>query len=82
MATLHIRDLSEDVHAALKRLAGSEGTSMEALARRLLGEAVRKPRARSPASVQALVRRLYGGKVPTGVVDEFLADRRKDESGR
>ena len=78
MATLHIRDVPEEVHGALKRLAGVEGTSMEALARRLLSEAVRKPRVRKPASVQALVRRLYGGKLPGAVVDEFLNERRED----
>lgn len=80
MATLHIRDLPEEVHAALKRIAGSDGVSMEALARRLLSEAVRKPRARKPAALQALVQRLYAGKAPTGVVDELLAERRKDSS--
>lgn len=78
VATLHIRELPEEVHGALKRLAGSEGISMEALARRLLSEAVRKPRARKPASVQALVRRLYGGKLPGSVVEEFLSARRED----
>jgi plasmid stability protein len=82
MATLHIRDLPEDVHAALKRLAGSDGISMEALVRRLLSEAIRRPRARKPAALQALVRRLYEGSVPTGVVDELLADRRQESGER
>lgn len=78
MATLHIRDLPEDVHAALKRQAGAEGTSMEALVRRLLGEAIRKPRVQKPAAVQALVRRLYGGRLPEGVVEDFLEHRREE----
>ena len=50
---------------------------MEALARKLLSDAVQKPRARRPASVQLLVQRLYECRMPERVVDDFLAERRK-----
>jgi plasmid stability protein len=80
MATLNIRRLPEDVHAKLRVRAAKAGRSMEAEARRILTEAVQQPEQKPVdlAELRAFMLRLYGGKLPTGVVDDLIAERRRE----
>jgi plasmid stability protein len=80
MATLNIRRLPEEVHAKLRMRAAKAGRSMEAKAPMILAEAVQEPEPK-PADLAALrdfMMRLYGGKLPTGVVDDLIAERRRE----
>jgi plasmid stability protein len=80
MATLNIRRLPEDVHAKLRVRAAKAGRSMEAEARMILTEAVEQPQPKPVdlAGLRAFMLRLYGGKLPTGVVDDLIAERRRE----
>jgi plasmid stability protein len=86
MATLNIRNLPEEVHRRLRIRAAEHGRSMEAEARALLIEACAKgtkPRAAPEAMVkarrlQAFVDKLYGGSKPRNVVDDLIAERRRE----
>jgi plasmid stability protein len=80
MATLNIRRLPENVHAKLRVPAAKAGRSMEAEARMILAEAVRQPAPKPVdlAKLQAFMLRLYGGTLPTGVVDDLIAERRRE----
>jgi plasmid stability protein len=80
MATLNIRRLSEEVHAKLRVRAAKAGRSMEAEARIILAEAVQQPEPRpiDLAALRSFMTRLYGGKLPTRVVDDFIAERRRE----
>jgi antitoxin FitA len=79
MATLNIRRLPEDVHAKLRVRAAKAGRSMEAEARLILAEAVEEkhPKPVDLAALRAFMLRLYDGKLPTGVVDDFINERRR-----
>ena len=79
MATLTIRNLPDEVHAKLRVRAARRGRSMEAEARRILAAAVEEAE-RKPvdlARLRAFMLRLYDGELPTGVVDGFIAARRR-----
>ena len=80
MATLNIRRLPEDVHAKLRLRAAKAGRSMEAEARMILAEAVRQPEPKPVdlAALRAFMMRLYGGELPSGVVDDLIAERRRE----
>jgi plasmid stability protein len=80
MSTLLIRWLPEDVHAKLRVRAAKAGRSMEAEARLILAEAVREaePKPVDLATLRAFMLRLYDGKLPTGVVDDLIAERRQE----
>ena len=80
MATLNIRRLPDDVHAKLRVRAAKAGRSMEAEARMILTEAVQQlePKPVDLAGLRAFMERLYGGKLPRGVVDDLIADRRRE----
>jgi plasmid stability protein len=80
MATLNIRRLPEDVHAKLRVRAAKAGRSMEAEARMILADAVGKPDPKpiNLAELRAFMKRLYGGKLPIGVVDDLIAERRRE----
>jgi plasmid stability protein len=82
MATLNIRRLPEDVHAKLRVRAARAGRSMEAEARMILAEAVEQPEPKPVdlAELRALMLRLYDGTLPTGVVDDLIAERRRAAS--
>jgi plasmid stability protein len=73
MATLNIRRLPEDVHARLRVRAAKAGRSMEAEARMILAEAVRKqpPKMVDLEELRAFMLRLYGGELPGVVVDDL-----------
>lgn len=81
MATLTIRNLADEVHAALRVRAAEHGRSMEEEARQALTEAVRPARAISDpdaaaARLRELVRAANGGRLPFDSVDLFVAERR------
>lgn len=80
MATLNIRRLPDDVHARLRVRAAKAGRSMEAEARSILSEAVEEkpPKPVDLAALRAFMLQLYGGKLPTGVVDDLIAERRRE----
>ena len=86
MATLTIRSLPEETLAAFRVLAARNGRSMEAEARALIEATVQEDGPRPLATpeevdervrrAQARVRDMFGGEVPKGLVDKFLAERR------
>ena len=87
MATLNIRNLPDEVHRRLRVRAAEHGRSMEAEARAILaaaltGEETRDRPKRSTAEkvreLQAFVDKLYGSKKPKNVVDELIAERRRE----
>ena len=53
---------------------------MEAEARMILAEAVQQPEPKPVdlAALQDFMMRLYGGKLPSGVVDDLIAERRRE----
>ena len=87
MATLNIRNLPGEVHRRLRVRAAKAGRSMEAEAREILAEAClrdEKPRttpedvAAAVEELQAFVDKLYGGRKPKCVVDDLIAERRRE----
>jgi plasmid stability protein len=83
MATLNIRNLPDDVHRRLRLRAAEHGRSMEAEARAILAEACAtqgpaRDTATKVAELQAFIDKLYAGKKPKNVVDEFIAERRRE----
>lgn len=85
MATLTIRKLDDKVHARLRVQAAINGRSVEEEVREVLANVTqpkikRKPRKALGAleKLRASIRKANGGKMPTGVVDEFLRNRRKE----
>jgi plasmid stability protein len=86
MATLTIRNLPDAVRDKLRARAAAHGRSMEAEARAVLEaevDAVSDSAARGDriAAIQAKVRAALtaanGGVMPTGVVDDWLAEKRE-----
>ena len=80
MAVLNIRNLPDDVHARLRVRAAKAGRSMEAEARAILEAAVAGEAGdRHPLRyLRDEIDRLYGPSKPTGVVDELIAERRRE----
>ncbi|HEX7879675.1 MAG TPA: plasmid stabilization protein [Candidatus Eisenbacteria bacterium] len=80
MAVLNIRNLSDDVHQRLRERAERHQRSMEAEARTILTDVLLTERRSSPSMehVRELIDTFYGDQKPTGVVDEFLAERRRE----
>ena len=80
MATLTIRNLPDEVRDALRVRAAKAGRSMEAEARRLiqlmLSIAPETSVEERVQKIQAEVRDLFGGKLPSRGVDRFIAERR------
>ena len=84
MATITIRNLPNEVQQGLRKIAASNGRSMEAEARAVLTEAVEAARRKedttsSAEALRNLQKMMARVKVPKGesLVDEFLAERRK-----
>jgi len=79
MATLNIRKLPEEVRTKLRLRAAKANRSMEAEARAILAEAVKREPA--PAfdakALQDFVASLFGGKPPK-LTDELIAERRRE----
>lgn len=78
MATLNVRNLPEPIQAKLRLRAAKSGRSMEAEAREILTAACREPRRAGAEDLQAFVDRLYRGRKPTAVVEELVAERRRE----
>lgn len=79
MAVLNIRNLPDGIHARLRVRAAKAGRSMEAEARAILAEACERDDQREPASkLPEWVDALYGEDKPAGVVDELIAERRRE----
>jgi plasmid stability protein len=79
MVTLEITDVPDEVVDRLKVRAVRHGRTPEAEAREILLSVVGPLQPTlTPAQVQERVRQRLGGKVPEGVVDDFLANRLKD----
>lgn len=77
MAILNIRNLPEHVHRRLRVRAARTGRSMEAEARSIITAACADEEVPAEA-LQSLVDRLYEGKRPRGVVDDLLAERKRE----
>ena len=79
MATITVRNLPEEVRRRLRQRAARSGRSMEAEIRDILTHAsLEEVRAASAEALQEWVTRLYGGRKPTGVVDDLIAERRRE----
>ena len=78
MSTLTIRNLPDNVHAALRLQAARDGISVEAEVRKILADAC-KPELTSPvAGLQDLVDQLYAGNKPKHVVENLLQERQTE----
>lgn len=78
MASITVRNLPDEVRKRLRQRAARAGRSMEAEIREILKDAsLTEDRAASSQGLREWVERLYSGKKPTGVVDELIAERRR-----
>ncbi len=80
MATITVRNLPDEVHAALRVRAARNGRSMEAEVREILaGMATQGTGTLTPAELQARAAKRYR-HIPPGVsaVDELIAERRRE----
>lgn len=78
MATVTIRNLPEEVRQRLRKRAARAGRSMEAEIRLILADAsVADDRQASVEGLRDWVDRVYGERKPTGVVDDLIAERRR-----
>ena len=77
MATVTIRNLPDEVHAALRIRAATDGMSMEAEMRSILTEVCLNKHI-SPFGLQNIVDQLYKGNFPSNVVDDLIKDRRAE----
>lgn len=79
MAVLTIRNLPNEVRERLRRRAAHAGHSMEAEVRAILVSASAEPERRQSAEVlRDWVRKHYGVNRPKNVVDDFIAERRRE----
>ncbi len=79
MASLNIRKVPESVRMRLRLRAARKGRSMEAEARAILAEAVRRETGKpfDPASLQEFVLGLFKGKPPR-LTDGLIRERRRE----
>lgn len=82
MGTLTVRNIADEALSGFRVLAARRGRSMEAEARTLIEQAGRGIASgvsvqERVARAQAIAREAFGGELPTGVVDELVAERRK-----
>ncbi len=77
MPTLTIRNLPENIHAALRLQAAQDGLSVEAEVRKILTEAC-TVNIKPATGLQDLVDQLYQGKKPANVVEQLIKDRRTE----
>jgi plasmid stability protein len=78
MAALTIRNLPDEVRDELRVRAAKNGRSMEAEVRAILEAACTQPAKVSLAEVQKWVDQLYGDKKPKHVVEDLIAERRRE----
>ncbi|MDN5939349.1 MAG: hypothetical protein L0H83_11915 [Salinisphaera sp.] len=79
MANVNIRNLPDNVHAALRIRAAQAGRSMEAEVRAVLAEAC-LPHAggMTPEDLMSWVDSCYQQRKPLGVVENLIAERRRE----
>lgn len=81
MPVLNIRHLPAEVHARLRMRAAAAHRSMEAEARAILAEAcMNAPEPRPAHELPDWVDKLYGRRKPTDVVDDLIAERRRESA--
>ncbi len=81
MAVLNLRNVPETTHQRLRLLAARHGRSMESEARAILEASLRPARSENaPALLADWVDTLYRGKPPKSVVDDLIAERRREGS--
>ena len=81
MAVLNIRNLPDEVQARLHSRAMRHGRSVEAEARAILAAVCLEDEdRRSVSALQDWVDALYGPSKPQQVVDELLAERRRESA--
>lgn len=79
MAALTIRNLPDEVRDRLRQRAARAGRSMEAEIRAILTQASLEDSQRESAeALQSWVSALYGTDMPNGVVDDLIAERRRE----
>jgi hypothetical protein len=82
MATLNLRNVPDTVHRQLRIQAARHGRSMESEARSILQAACVGGAGKQGAdSLQQWVAKVYGGKTPRGVVEDLIAERRREAAG-
>jgi len=78
VASITVRNLPEEVHKRLRQRAARAGRSMEAEIREILTDAsLAEDRVASSQGLRDWVERLYNGRKPSGVVDDLIAERRR-----
>ena len=77
MAVLNLLNIPEAFHRRLRMRAARHGRSMESEAKDILQRACR-PQPHAPLALQAWVAKLYAGEPPRGVVDDLIAERRRE----
>ena len=77
LANLTIRNLPDEVHAALRIRAATDSVSMEAEVRSILTEVCLNKHT-SPFGLQNIVDQFYKGDLPSNVVDDLIRDRRRE----
>lgn len=78
MASVTVRNLPEGVRKRLRQRAARAGHSMEAEIRKILTDAsLAEEREASSQGLREWVERLYRGRKPKGVVDDLIAERRR-----
>ena len=78
VASITVRNLPDEVRKRLRQRAARAGHSMEAEIREILTNAsLADDRKASSQSLREWVERLYKGRKPSGVVDDLIAERRR-----
>jgi len=79
MAVLNIRNLPDEIRDRLRIRAARAGRSMEAEARAILTQSCLEDRpTESGSGLQDWVDELFGDNKPAGVVDDLIAERRRE----
>jgi plasmid stability protein len=79
MAVLTVRNLPDEVRDRLRERAARARHSMEAEVREILVRASCEPQRKQPASIlRDRIKQYYGDHPPQNVVDDFIAERRRE----
>jgi plasmid stability protein len=79
MAVLTVRNLPDETRDRLRERAARAGHSMEAEVRDILVRVSAEPESKqSPEILRERIRAHYGDHKPKNVVDEFIAERRRE----
>lgn len=78
VASITVRNLPDEVRKRLRQRAARAGHSMEAEIREILTDAsLADDREVSSQGLREWVEQLYNGRKPGGVVDDLIAERRR-----